>query len=100
MGVCKAALGLLGRPSVGLLEALSKVLFALALGCLGREGIIGKIQRRVKAPGAFAEEEGMEVRWPPALPPASTLLHLPHLLHHLLCLLHPSSPCFSVCWCF
>lgn len=61
LGVLKGMLGLLGRPAVGTLEAGNKLFAACALACLGREGIIGKIQRRVKAPGAFADEEGVEV---------------------------------------
>ena len=55
MGVVKALLGLAVRPFVGAMEASSKALHSLALASLGREGILGKMQRRVKAPGAFAE---------------------------------------------
>lgn len=55
MGVLKALVGLMGRPMVGALEGTSKLFHSLALASLGREGILGKMQRRVKAPGAFAE---------------------------------------------
>lgn len=55
VGLVKGVLGLMTRPMVGVLEASSKGLHSLALATLGREGILGKMQRRVKAPGAFAE---------------------------------------------
>lgn len=56
LGFVKATLGLVGRPAVGVLEGTSKAMQAAALACLGRDGIVGKIQRRVKAPGAFSDD--------------------------------------------
>ena len=60
LGVNKAVIGLPFRPFIGCLELTSKVLAALALSSLGRDGIVGKIQRRVRAPGAYADDSGME----------------------------------------
>lgn len=57
MGLVKGvALGLPGRPMVGALEAVSLGFGALARTALGREGILGKMQRRVRAPGAFGDD--------------------------------------------
>ena len=36
----------------------SKVIAAMAMTSLGRKGIVGKMQRRVRAPGAFADDIG------------------------------------------
>ncbi len=83
-------MGLLMRPAVGVLEGTNKLLNAAALTALGREGIIGKIQRRVKAPGAFAEDEAVEVH-------SLARAGLPDCLRHGLpgCLPMPLSPCVS-----
>jgi hypothetical protein len=58
LGVGKAALGLPVRPLIGGLEFASKAVAAAALASLGREGIVGKMQRRVRAPGAFTDAAG------------------------------------------
>ena len=46
VGIVKGFVGLPGRPLVGVLEGTSRVLQALALVALGREGIVGKMQVR------------------------------------------------------
>ena len=56
IGVIKALIGLPVRPFIGSMEFTSKVFAALALSSLGRDGIVGKIQRRVRAPGAYADD--------------------------------------------
>lgn len=60
LGVAKAALGVLGRPLVGVLEALSQLAGASARIALGREGILGKLQRRIRAPGAAYNEDPLD----------------------------------------
>jgi hypothetical protein len=57
-GVFKAMVGLPVRPIIGGLEFSSKLFAAVALSSLGRDGIVGKIQRRVRAPGAYADDSG------------------------------------------
>ena len=61
VGVGKGAIGALGRPAVGLLECTSKTAHAAALACLGKEGIVGTVQRRVRPPGvsSILLEEGL-----------------------------------------
>jgi len=56
LGVLKGTIGLPIRPIIGSLEFTSFTLAAVAMSALGREGIVGKVQRRVRAPGAFAED--------------------------------------------
>lgn len=56
LGMAKGLVALPVRPMVGSIECASKLLYAGALATLGREGILGKMQRRVRAPGAFSEE--------------------------------------------
>lgn len=58
IGVVKALIGLPTRPLIGCTEFTSKTIAALALTALGRNGIVGKIQRRVRAPGAYADDGG------------------------------------------
>ncbi|KAL6785838.1 hypothetical protein ACKKBG_A00370 [Auxenochlorella protothecoides x Auxenochlorella symbiontica] len=59
LGLAKGlVLGLLGRPLVGVLEAGSQLSGAFARAALGREGILGKLQRRVRAPGAHGDDPG------------------------------------------
>ena len=58
LGVTKALIGLPTRPLIGCVEFTSKTIAALALTSLGRNGIVGKIQRRVRAPGAYADDGG------------------------------------------
>ena len=58
LGLFKAMLGLPVRPLIGGLEFSSKIFAAMALSSLGRDGIVGKIQRRVRAPGAYADDSG------------------------------------------
>ena len=65
VGVGKGAIGALARPAVGLLEGASKTAHAAALACLGKEGIVGTVQRRVRPPGVSSillEEGLLEVR--------------------------------------
>ena len=61
VGIGKGAIGALGRPAVGLLEGSSKTAHAAALACLGKEGIVGTVQRRVRPPGvsSILLEEGL-----------------------------------------
>ena len=56
LGVGKGLVGLPVRPLIGTLEFTSKVVAALSMASLGRDGIVGKVQRRVRAPGAFADD--------------------------------------------
>jgi hypothetical protein len=44
MGLAKGVVGVAVRPLVAAVEACSKLLYALALATLGREGILGKMQ--------------------------------------------------------
>lgn len=56
LGFFKSMLGLPVRPLIGGLEFSSRLFAAFALSSLGRDGIVGKIQRRVRAPGAYADD--------------------------------------------
>lgn len=60
MGLAKASIGAIGRPTVGVLEGLSQLSGAFARMALGREGILGKMQRRVRAPGAAFNEDPLD----------------------------------------
>lgn len=55
-GIFKGVVGLPVRPLIGIFEATSDLTGAIAMASLGREGIVGRTLRRVKAPGAFLEE--------------------------------------------
>lgn len=61
LGVAKGLVGLAVRPTMGLLEMTSKGTYGMGLVCLGREAISGSTLRRVRAPGALAEDS-TEVR--------------------------------------
>lgn len=56
LGVAKGLAGLAWRPTMGLLEMTSKGTYGMGLVCLGREAISGSTLRRVRAPGALAED--------------------------------------------
>lgn len=56
LGVGKGLVGLAVRPTMGLLEMTSKGTYGMGLVCLGREAISGSTLRRVRAPGALAED--------------------------------------------
>lgn len=56
VGIVKGVIGLPVRPLIGIFEATSDLTGAIAMASLGREGIVGRTLRRVKAPGAFLEE--------------------------------------------
>jgi len=56
VGLLKGVIGLPVRPIIGICEATSDLTGAIAMASLGREGIVGRTLRRVKAPGAFLEE--------------------------------------------
>ena len=56
VGVAKGVVGVPIRPLIGALELGSNTLAAIALAALGRDGIVGKMQRRMRPPGAFADE--------------------------------------------
>eukprot|EP00887_Chlorella_sp_A99_P007742 scaffold20.g7742.t1 len=58
LGLVKGTFGFAPRLMVGAIEGTAQALNALAMTCLGREGIVGKLQRRVRAPGAFTDETG------------------------------------------
>lgn len=45
-GLAKAGIGLLVRPTAGVIEASSKTMQGLGLLCLGKKGIQGKLIRR------------------------------------------------------
>ncbi|KAK9815754.1 hypothetical protein WJX72_009012 [[Myrmecia] bisecta] len=57
VGMGKGLLGLPVRPAIGVFEGCSKTAHGLGLVCLGREAISGSVQRRMRAPGAFAEDQ-------------------------------------------
>lgn len=56
VGFLKGIVGVPVRPLIGIFEATSNMTGAIAMTSLGREGIVGKTLKRVKAPGAFIEE--------------------------------------------
>lgn len=56
MGFLKGVVGVPVRPLIGIFEATSNMTGAIAMTSLGREGIVGKTLKRVRAPGAFMEE--------------------------------------------
>ena len=56
VGLAKGIIGVPVRPIIGICEATSDLTGAIAMASLGREGIVGRTLRRVKAPGAFLEE--------------------------------------------
>lgn len=65
VGLGKGAAGAMLRPGIGMLEASSKTAHGFALACLGKEGIVGSVQRRVRQPGLSAhllEDSLLEVR--------------------------------------
>ncbi|BDA48868.1 probable vacuolar protein sorting-associated protein 13A at C-terminar half [Coccomyxa sp. Obi] len=61
LGVGKGLVGLAVRPTMGLLEMTSKGTYGMGLVCLGREAISGSTLRRVRAPGALAEDSSEAV---------------------------------------
>lgn len=70
VGVGKGAVGVMLRPGIGMLEVSSKTAHGFALACLGKEGIVGSVQRRVRQPGVSAhllEDSMQEVSNPPTL---------------------------------
>ena len=56
IGLFKGVLGLIARPTAGLLEWVGKGTHGVGLICLGREAITGSAQRRMRAPGALSDE--------------------------------------------
>ena len=56
LGIFKAVVGLLIRPTVGTLELLGKSAHGVGLLFLGREGISGTIQKRARAPGTLTDD--------------------------------------------
>lgn len=52
VGCGKGVAGLLLRPTIGGTEFASKLAGGLSLACLGKQGIVGTVQRRVRPPGA------------------------------------------------
>ncbi len=56
LGLAKGLVGLAFRPTFGLLEMTAKGTYGMGLVCLGREAISGSTLRRVRAPGALAED--------------------------------------------
>eukprot|EP01026_Neomeris_dumetosa_P035848 TRINITY_DN28819_c0_g1_i5.p1 TRINITY_DN28819_c0_g1~~TRINITY_DN28819_c0_g1_i5.p1 ORF type:complete len:311 (-),score=55.32 TRINITY_DN28819_c0_g1_i5:286-1089(-) len=56
IGTVKAIVGVPLRPAGGLAEFLTKVLIGTGLVFLGRQGIQGKILRRVRPPGTLDEQ--------------------------------------------
>jgi hypothetical protein len=55
-GVVKGLAGLMARPAAGVFEAMSRVLTGFGLLFLGKQGIQGKLLRRVRAPGLAGQE--------------------------------------------
>ena len=56
IGLFKGVLGLIARPTAGMLEWVGKGTHGVGLICLGREAITGSAQRRMRAPGALSDE--------------------------------------------
>lgn len=56
LGIFKAVVGLILRPTVGIFEFMGKSAHGCGLLFLGREGISGAIQKRVRAPGTLADD--------------------------------------------
>lgn len=56
IGTAKAVLGIVIRPTAGMLEWVSKGTHGLGLVCLGREAISGSAQRRMRAPGSLVDD--------------------------------------------
>lgn len=56
VGVGKGLVGLIIRPGIGAMEWSAKSAAGAGLVCLGREGISGTVQRRVRAPGASVDD--------------------------------------------
>ena len=56
IGTAKAVVGIVVRPTAGMLEWVSKGTHGLGLVCLGREAISGSAQRRMRAPGSLIDE--------------------------------------------
>ena len=56
-GLLKGVVGIAVRPAVGIFELINKGTHGMGLVCLGREAITGSAQRRVRAPGALADEQ-------------------------------------------
>jgi hypothetical protein len=55
-GLVKGVGGLAARPVVGLVDGSSKGLQGIGLLFLGKRGVQGKLVRRVRPPGAAAED--------------------------------------------
>jgi len=73
-GLLKGLVGIAVRPAVGIFELVNKGTHGMGLVCLGREAITGSMQRRVRAPGALADEQP-EVTPPPSPPLRHTHTH-------------------------
>lgn len=60
VGAGKGVAGVLVRPGIGALELASKTAYGLSLACLGKQGIVGTIQRRIRPPAALlpGDEDG------------------------------------------
>ena len=56
MGCGKAVLGMVLRPLVGIFELGGKSAHGAGLLFLGREGISGTIQKRIRAPGTALDD--------------------------------------------
>ena len=56
LGIFKAVVGILIRPTVGICEFGGKSAYGIGLLFLGREGISGTIQKRVRAPGTLTDD--------------------------------------------
>lgn len=56
LGLVKGIVGIPARPTIGFLEFGADVFAAVAMTALGRDGIVGKMQRRMRPPGAFSED--------------------------------------------
>lgn len=59
LGLVKGAAGLMVRPGMGVLDAISKCLKGVGLLFLGRRGIQGKLIRRIRPPGAAEGPAGL-----------------------------------------
>lgn len=59
VGVGKGFAGALLRPGLGVCELSSKAAYGLSLACLGKQGIVGTVQRRVRPPGGAPPPDEM-----------------------------------------
>jgi hypothetical protein len=66
LGLGHGVVGVVVRPTVGVLEMIAKSTAGMGLICLGSRAISGSTLRRVRAPGALLDDS-LEVRPSPSM---------------------------------